>query len=71
MSGSSSRRQAASTDANASLTSKRSMSSKVSPARFSAMSIAFAGAVVNHSGSCADVACATMRTIGFSPFFCA
>src|ERR1051325_9598583 len=62
---------ASATAAKASFTSNRSMSSTDSFARSSTMSIAFAGAVVNHSGSCAAVDCATMRAIGLSPFFSA
>ena len=56
------------TAANASLTSNKSISLIVMFARWRTISIDFAGAVVNHSGSCADVACAMMRAIGFSLF---
>ena len=59
------------TTAKASLTSKRSTSETFQPARFRALWIAPTGAIVNHSGSCAWLACATMRATGVRPAFAA
>ena len=53
----------------ASLTSKKSTSSLVSPALCKAFGAARVGAVVNHSGSCAASANARISALGFSPYF--
>ena len=55
------------TTAKASLISHRSTSSAFQPAFLSAFSVAPTGAVVNHSGACASVACETMRASGLQP----
>ena len=55
------------TAAKASLTSHRSTCLASQPAFFSALSMAPAGAVANHSGACACTAWPTMRAIGLQP----
>jgi hypothetical protein len=67
MSGSSSRRQAASTDANASFTSKRSMSPIFIPLRSSSFFVAGIGPVSMITGSTPTVVWSTIRARGLSP----
>jgi hypothetical protein len=55
------------TAAKASLTSHRLTLLASQPAFFSALSMAPAGAVANHSGACACTACETMRATGVTP----
>ena len=59
------------TTAKASFTSHRSTSSTAQPTLLSRSRTAGTGAVVNHFGACAHVACPTMRARAVNPWACA